>query len=247
MSTTNKTNLVMPQQFKSPPTNTVVILSSDEEDESESDNENDAHSVFTIESSDSDDIADVYMVDEPAVDKHPTSVKIGIDGEDTKSKRKKSFRSADKRTNRTKDTSSSSTSKLISKSSSLSFRKQRDSILASTFDAFNKLAFNGQLTSVEVSWSNRLNTTAGITRMKGRLGQPNSRVATVELATKVIDSEEKLRSTLLHELCHAAAWLVDGVHKPPHGPCFKKWAAISMKKIKDVEVTTTHGERMLFA
>jgi hypothetical protein len=26
-----------------------------------------------------------------------------------------------------------------------------------------------------------------------------------------------LHETLLHELCHAAAWLLDGAHKPPHG------------------------------
>ena len=220
------------EEAKLPPTNTVVILSSDEEDESESGNENDAQSVFSIGSSDSDEIIDVYMVDRRVVDNQPTNVKTGNDSnQDTKSTRKKPLRS-DKNASRTKETPTASTSNLSSKSSSLAFRKQRDSILASTFATFNQLAFNGELSSVEVSWSNRLNTTAGITRMKGRLGQPNSRVATIELATKVIDSEEKLRSTLLHELCHAAAWLVDGVHKPPHGKCFKKWAAISMKKVR---------------
>lgn len=35
--------------------------------------------------------------------------------------------------------------------------------------------------------------------------------AIVQLATKVIDSEAKLRATLLHELCHVATWLL-----PPH-------------------------------
>jgi hypothetical protein len=82
--------------------------------------------------------------------------------------------------------------------------------------------------------------------MKGRLGQPESRVATIELATKVIDNEERLRSTLLHEMCHAAAWLLDGQHKPPHGKCFKKWASISMKHITDVEVTTTHDYQIAY-
>eukprot|EP00804_Cyclotella_cryptica_P009637 CCRYP_006303-RA/>CCRYP_006303-RA protein AED:0.49 eAED:0.29 QI:0/0/0/1/0/0/2/0/162 len=41
-----------------------------------------------------------------------------------------------------------------------------------------------------------------------------SRVATIELATKVIDNEERLRLMLLHEMCHAASWLVDGVPRP---------------------------------
>ena len=52
--------------------------------------------------------------------------------------------------------------------------------------------------------------------------------------------DPRLRSTLLHEMCHAAQWIVDGTHKPAHGKAFKKWAAVSMRKVRDVEVTTTH-------
>ncbi len=33
-------------------------------------------------------------------------------------------------------------------------------------------------------------------------------LASVQLATKVIDSEAKLRATLLHELCHVATWVL---------------------------------------
>ena len=36
-------------------------------------------------------------------------------------------------------------------------------------------------------------------------------LASVQLATKVIDCETKLRATLLHELCHVATWVL-----PPH-------------------------------
>ena len=35
--------------------------------------------------------------------------------------------------------------------------------------------------------------------------------ASVQLASKVIDTEAKLRATLLHELCHVATWVL-----PPH-------------------------------
>jgi predicted SprT family Zn-dependent metalloprotease len=48
----------------------------------------------------------------------------------------------------------------------------------------------------------------------------------VELAEKVVDTEQKLRETLLHELCHAAAWVVDGCTRaccPPHGAHFRRW------------------------
>ena len=47
----------------------------------------------------------------------------------------------------------------------------------------------------------------------------------VELSSKVIDNELRLRCTLLHELCHVAAWTLDHVRKPPHGPHFKLWAS----------------------
>lgn len=35
--------------------------------------------------------------------------------------------------------------------------------------------------------------------------------SSVQLASKVIDTEAKLRATLLHELCHVATWVL-----PPH-------------------------------
>lgn len=41
--------------------------------------------------------------------------------------------------------------------------------------------------------------------------------ARVELSSKVLDSSDRLRRTLVHELCHVAAWLLDHVAKPPHG------------------------------
>ena len=40
---------------------------------------------------------------------------------------------------------------------------------------------------------------------------------------QVVDDDRRLQETLLHELCHAAAWVVDGVRKPPHGAAFYKW------------------------
>lgn len=49
------------------------------------------------------------------------------------------------------------------------------------------------------------------------------RISRIELSVKVVDSAEKLAATLLHEMCHAAAWVIDGVSKPPHGAVFWKW------------------------
>lgn len=84
----------------------------------------------------------------------------------------------------------------------LAFKRNRAALTAHTFSEFNSRVFSSALSSVEVVWSNKLNKTAGVTRMRGKLGEQNrhTRVATIELATKVLDDEEKLRSTLLHEM-----------------------------------------------
>ena len=73
-----------------------------------------------------------------------------------------------------------------------------------------------------------------------RCGSITENIASIELSIKLIDDERRLQSTLMHEMCHAAAWLVDNVHKPPHGKIFKKWANIAMRKISGLIVSTTH-------
>jgi hypothetical protein len=112
-----------------------------------------------------------------------------------------------------------------------------------------------QVPVVPVIWSKKLNKTAGQARL---VKQNQTRTATIELATKVVDSTEvrkalaklwvvfltrnrkKLRCTLAHEMCHAAAWIVDGVSKPPHGDAFKTWARRFEAKVerqkKEIEI-----------
>ncbi|VDK85925.1 unnamed protein product [Litomosoides sigmodontis] len=68
-----------------------------------------------------------------------------------------------------------------------------------------------------LEWNARLRLTAGRCRCK-----PNG-TADVELSTKVCDSPERLRDTLLHELCHAAVWVIDRIHKGGHGSAWKYW------------------------
>lgn len=118
--------------------------------------------------------------------------------------------------------------------SKAAFQKNRQEIADLAFAEFDRVAFDGALRDVDLVWSKKLRTTAGLTRLKqiSGGGDPTKRTATIELSTKIIDEEHRLRATLLHEMCHAAAWLVDGVSKPPHGACFRKWAIISMQKVR---------------
>lgn len=63
----------------------------------------------------------------------------------------------------------------------------------------------------------------------------------IVISEKVVDNITRLKSTLLHEMCHAAAWLIDGQRKPPHGGAFWKWASICSANIPGMTVTTCHS------
>lgn len=48
------------------------------------------------------------------------------------------------------------------------------------------------------------------------------RTARLELSEKVLTSADRLRCTLIHEMCHAATWVFDG--DKGHGATWKSWA-----------------------
>jgi hypothetical protein len=86
---------------------------------------------------------------------------------------------------------------------------------------------------VQIIWSKKLNSTAGRANWKRectRITLPNGAVektfkhfASIELAEKVIDDEERLINVLAHEFCHLANFMVSGVKDNPHGKEFKQW------------------------
>eukprot|EP00903_Cladosiphon_okamuranus_P019474 g17908.t1 len=122
------------------------------------------------------------------------------------------------------------------------FLRVRDRLTAKYFAEFNEGAFGGALSDVRVTWSTRLQSTAGVTKSLRRSNASGgfTYVSVVELSTKVLDSDTKLRQTLLHELCHAAAWVVDHKSKPPHGSHFWAWADCAKRAHPGVPVTTCH-------
>ncbi|BGP29703.1 hypothetical protein JCM10296v2_001442 [Rhodotorula toruloides] len=107
---------------------------------------------------------------------------------------------------------------------------------------------------IEIVWSKRLLKTAGRATWKrsrtattpGSPEKTTTHQALVELSVKVTDTETKLKHTLAHELCHLAAWAIDGEMKPPHGPAFKTWAKRVMLVRPDIEVTTTHSYEIVY-
>ncbi|KAG9914053.1 hypothetical protein KCV02_g13882, partial [Aureobasidium melanogenum] len=118
----------------------------------------------------------------------------------------------------------------------------------------NKIGELAALTGgVKFVWSKTLNSTAGRANWKretskhknldGSITTNQKHHASIELAEKVIDDEERLLNVVAHEFCHLANFMVSGIKDQPHGHQFKVWG----KKCSDafghrgVEVTTKHS------
>ncbi|KAF7167190.1 hypothetical protein CNMCM6106_002844 [Aspergillus hiratsukae] len=114
---------------------------------------------------------------------------------------------------------------------------------------------------VRIVWSKNLLTTAGRAKWKREKIGKESRAsesgsesstlikqhATIELAERIIDNEDRLINTLAHEYCHLANYMISNVHNNPHGASFKQWGRKCKDALKDhpvyggrVEVTTKH-------
>jgi predicted SprT family Zn-dependent metalloprotease len=132
-----------------------------------------------------------------------------------------------------------------------SFARVRAAAAAALLRYFDENVLAGRLGTggeeaaprVEVGWNARLLKTAGVTYMR-RVG--GERRARIELSVKVVDDADRLYCTLAHEVCHATAWLVDDVARPPHGREFKAWAAVFRRWDAALGITTCHEYEIQF-
>ena len=107
---------------------------------------------------------------------------------------------------------------------------------------------------INIIWSKKLSSTAGRANWRREavrhrnadctISETTHRHhASIELAEKVIDCEDRLINVLAHEYCHLANFMISGVKDQPHGKEFKAGAAQVTRAFGDrgVEVTTKHG------
>jgi predicted SprT family Zn-dependent metalloprotease len=156
------------------------------------------------------------------------------------------------------------------------FRKHREEWTIEYLHKYDRMVFDGRLVTqpqsstqqddqrqplLTVSWSNKLRTTAGLTRLRRKAKNHQQqkhddskslsssskiyRTADIELSTKVLDTLDRLKCTLLHEMCHAAQWILDGNAKPMHGPIFKKWARWASKQT-GVPISVRHSYEIVY-
>ncbi|KAJ8390069.1 hypothetical protein AAFF_G00110830 [Aldrovandia affinis] len=104
-----------------------------------------------------------------------------------------------------------------------SFKQNKEGLTSRLYQLYNSSVFDGKLPSdMSVSWNKKLRKTAGYC-ITGQERAGGSRYARIQLSEKVCDSADRLRDTLVHEMCHAATWLINEV-RDGHGPFWKVYA-----------------------
>jgi predicted SprT family Zn-dependent metalloprotease len=131
-----------------------------------------------------------------------------------------------------------------------SFLKELDETITSGQIA----ALSASTSGVRLIWSKTLNSTAGRANWRRETvktrSSPTSPAtitqkhhASIELAEKVIDDQERLFNVLAHEFCHLANFMVSGIKDQPHGASFKAWGSKCTAAFasRGVHVTTKHS------
>ncbi|KAJ1309617.1 hypothetical protein OPQ81_006387 [Rhizoctonia solani] len=147
-------------------------------------------------------------------------------------------------------TSVSSSAPLSPKATPRNQAKLLQAAAINLFAELNDSVFGGKLPKdCPIEWSKKLNTTAGRAHWK-RIRDTNGDVmrheTRIELSTKVVDCEERVRNTLSHEMCHLGAWIFDSEMKPPHGPAFKRWSNRIMETRPDITISTCHSYEITY-
>ncbi|XP_010194057.2 germ cell nuclear acidic protein isoform X2 [Colius striatus] len=109
------------------------------------------------------------------------------------------------------------------------FKKNKEELAQKLYCLYNSTIFEHKLPEkMTISWNKKMRKTAGYCVTGQTEGPEAKRYARIELSEKVCDSADRLRDTLVHEACHAATWLINGV-RDGHGPiwrCYAKKSAV---------------------
>lgn len=93
------------------------------------------------------------------------------------------------------------------------------------FQIYNEKIFNALIPKdTPIEWNKNMRKTGGRCHQrtkKLRTGEVE-RTVKISLSVKVLDEPHRLRDVLLHEMCHAACFLINKV-VDGHGEIFKSW------------------------
>ncbi|KAG6924787.1 acidic repeat containing, partial [Chelydra serpentina] len=118
------------------------------------------------------------------------------------------------------------------------FRKKKDELTQKLYTLYNNTIFEQKLPEkMEIIWNKKMRKTAGYC-VTGQTKSPElQRYARIELSEKVCDSADRLRDTLIHEICHAATWVINGI-RDGHGQFWRFYANKSAVVHPELPVVT---------
>ncbi|KAB0389556.1 hypothetical protein E2I00_001827 [Balaenoptera physalus] len=108
------------------------------------------------------------------------------------------------------------------------FKQNKDELVQKIYALCNSSVFDKKLPEkIDICWSKKMLRTAGLCTTGETRHPKRERYAKIQISQKVCDSADRLRDTLIHEICHAASWLLDGIrdshgvgwNQPDHGHC----------------------------
>ncbi|XP_067404019.1 germ cell nuclear acidic protein isoform X2 [Emydura macquarii macquarii] len=118
------------------------------------------------------------------------------------------------------------------------FRKKKEELAQKLYTLYNSTIFEHKLPEkMEIIWNKKMRKTAGYC-VTGQTKSPEAqRYARIELSEKVCDSADRLRDTLIHEICHAATWVINGI-RDGHGQFWRFYAKKSTAVHPELPVVT---------
>lgn len=117
------------------------------------------------------------------------------------------------------------------------YKSKKHELAEKLFKLYNEKVFELKLKDVPIKWNKKLLTTGGRCNNSRRLNVRNS---LIELSDKVLTSADRLRCTLIHEMCHAAAWILNGENG--HGATWKSWTSKANSVFPELpKITVCHS------
>ncbi|XP_077136865.1 germ cell nuclear acidic protein-like [Ranitomeya variabilis] len=120
------------------------------------------------------------------------------------------------------------------------FQETKEELVDRLYNLYNRTVFSNKLPAkMEISWSKRLTSASG--QCCHKLDN-DRRYSVIELSEKVCDSAVRVRSTLAHELCHAACWICLAEGRDNHGPLWQEVTRIVNRNHPELpKVTENHS------
>ncbi|XP_073439439.1 germ cell nuclear acidic protein-like [Dendrobates tinctorius] len=116
------------------------------------------------------------------------------------------------------------------------FHENKEKLIRRLYKFYNRTVFENKLPAyMDISWNKRLCKTAARTGFRENNGQ---RYAIIQLSDKVCDSAERLRDTMIHEMCHAACWVIDGNGEYAHHQLWEQYCGKAAENHPDLPLIT---------